>query len=282
MAIHTYTEWSKDSTLRLGAGIAYYGIIAIVPLLLVAVGIAEIFFTSAEINAFLEGFVQYLFGDQATEIIPEIEEVSTAEPIEGVFNVGLVGAGALFFSATLIFIALQDALNVIWKTYKGFVFSIKRYVISFGVMLITGAAMTAILATHAVLNYARHLLPEDVEIISFFTGLISVVAVFCIITITILLLLKSFITVKLSTKDLLLSSGIISAFMYAGVYGLAIYFSNFANKSLYGALAGLILLLVAIYYFSQIFLAGAQLSKVIAYRNGNKHLQKHLKTTDPR
>ena len=281
--IQTLEEWKKDNTLRLGAGIAYYGIIAIVPLILVAVGIAEIFFASSEIQLFIESFVESLFGEQAASILPEIEETVEGEAVDTSFySSSLYSFGVLLFTASLIFLALQDALNVIWKNQRGFKFSIKRYISSFLIMLVVGMTMTAILTTHAILNFASSLLPDDVQIISFFTGFVSFAVVFSIVVGTILLLLRSFIVSDISLRDLVLSSVIISALMYAGVYGLAVYFSSFADKSIYGAIAGLVLVLVAIYYFAQIFLAGAQLSKVIAYRRGNKHLQKHLKSTDPR
>ena len=280
--LHTYIEWSKDGTLRIGAGIAYYGIIAIVPLLFVTIGIAELFFSSADIIAFIESFVVSLFGDQASEIIPEVERELNSETTSEFKNMGLIGLGGLLFSATVIFIALQDALRVIWKLDKSATFLIKRYLLSFAVMLFIGTATTMILLAHSMIAYTRNLLPEDIEIFSFFTGLASIVAVFAVLVLSIMVLLKSFITVKIAFKDLIVSSMTISALLYAGVYALSIYFSTFADKSVYGAVAGLILVLLAIYYFSQIFLAGAQLTKVISYRNGNPHLQPHLKKTDPR
>ena len=87
---------------------------------------------------------------------------------------------------------------------------------------------------------------------------------------------------KVALRDLIISSIIISSLLYLGVYVLGAYFSTFAEESFYGAIAGLVLVLVAVYYFAQIFLVGAQLSKVIAYRHGNVYLQKYLKKTDPR
>lgn len=279
--LQTYTEWRKDGTLRIGAGIAYYGIIALVPMLIIAYGIAELFFSSYEILSFIQEFINGLFGEQAPNIGNEL--LGDAKSTESVTLVsGLVGIGSLMFAATLIFVAVQDALNIIWKTQKGHNFSPMRYVISFGIMLFTGATMTVVLAGHAIINFTNNLLPEKIVLFSVFTGIAGVLLVYTISSITILLLLKSFIKIKLSWRDLLLSSMTIAGFIYVGVYGLAIYLSNFADKSMYGSLSGLILSLVAIYYFAQIFLAGAQLSKVIAYRNGNKYLQKYLKETDPR
>ena len=162
--IHTYKEWSRDGTLRIGAGIAYYGIIAIVPIAIVAVGIAEIFYSSNEISTLLETFISRVFGEQASQILPSLDQTTTTSTSEDVYRLGLVGIGSIFFSASLIFIALQDALNVIWKTYKGFKFSIKRYLMSFSIMLVCGAMMTAILMAHSMLNYASHLFPDDVHI----------------------------------------------------------------------------------------------------------------------
>ncbi len=282
IGVHTYREWSNDGTLRIGAGIAYYGIIALVPLILVAVGIAEIFFTSDDVIRYIESFIESLFGEQAAGAIPQIEQSVNGEDANQLSSAGLIGLGGLLFSATLIFIALQDALRVIWKLGKTQVFSIKKYALSFGVMLIVGTSTTLLLIAHSVISFVNHLLPDDVEVISLLTSVASVFAIYIVLCLSILVLLKSFITVELAWRDLFVSSAIISALLYVGVYALSIYFSVFADKSLYGALAGFILALVAIYYFAQIFLAGAQLSKVVAYRNGNRHLKNILKNTDPR
>ncbi len=282
IVIHTYKEWRNDNTLRLGAGIAYYGIIALIPLLVVAIGIAEVFFSSSEISQFLGDAIESVFGTRAAEIIPDIEEHIDSPSFENFYNVGLIGFAALLFSASLIFLALQDALNVIWKTQKGLQLSLHRYIMSFSVTLFFGTSMTLVLATHALLRFAQQLLPDQLEAIPNFTGFIGTSTVIVVMFITIIFVLRSFITVKLSVRDLVLSSATIAAFMYLGVFALTFYFSNFASKSLYGALAGFILVLVAIYYYAQIFLAGAELSKVISYRNGNQHLQKYLKKTDPR
>lgn len=280
--VQTYTEWTNDGTLRIGAGIAYYGIIAIVPLLLVAIGIGELFFTSEEVLRYIEEFVGSLFGDQAKEVIPEIESSVSSETSNEFASLGFIGLGGLLFSATLIFIALQDAIHVIWKIGKVKLFSVRRYTLSFGVMLLVGTTTTLLLLAHSILAYVKHLLPDDVEIFGLFTSVASVIAVYVVLCLAILVMLKSFISVKIAWKDIFVSSLIISALLYVGVYALSIYFSVFADKSFYGALAGLVLVLVAVYYFAQIFLAGTQLSKVIAYRNGNKHLQPFLKKTDPR
>lgn len=47
------------------------------------------------------------------------------------------------FAASLLFVALQDSLNMIWKipVQRGLRYSIRRRITAFGVVLLTGAAL---------------------------------------------------------------------------------------------------------------------------------------------
>jgi uncharacterized BrkB/YihY/UPF0761 family membrane protein len=69
---------------------------------------------------------------------------------------------------------------------------------------------------------------------------------------------------------------------YLGIFGMRIYFTEFSDKAYYGAFANIFLIMIAIYYFAQIFLIGAQFTKILEYRAGNTHLKKIVSLTDPR
>jgi uncharacterized BrkB/YihY/UPF0761 family membrane protein len=50
----TYQEWRNDRTIRLGAGLAYYGLFAIVPLISLSLLAAGTLFSEQDIQEFLD------------------------------------------------------------------------------------------------------------------------------------------------------------------------------------------------------------------------------------
>ena len=140
----SYNIWYEERTIRLGAGLAYYGIFAVVPLATLAVALAQVLFSQADVQQFLTEQMESIFGQQeATDIATKITEI--LDNGETTTSLGLIGIISLVIAASLVFVALQDALNVIWNQPKthGLHSLVRRYGLAYLVVLLLGSLLVA-------------------------------------------------------------------------------------------------------------------------------------------
>jgi membrane protein len=77
-------------------------------------------------------------------------------------------------------------------------------------------------------------------------------------------------SVRISWKDVAIGSVITAALFSVGKALIGVYLGNSAVASSYGAAGSVILVLVWVYYSAQIFLLGAEFTKVYAHRYGSR------------
>lgn len=288
VVVHTYREWSRDNTIRLGASIAYYGVIALLPLLVIMIIIALVIFTPEQLANNLADLLESLFPSDVrdTSFLREVNSQNIVENPDLVTSnstfTGIVGIVSFIVTASLFMIALQDALNTVWHSRDKLHFSVKRYLISFLTMLVAAAMFTVTIASQAIIQIINRFLPDGSFVISGVLHLATIVVFLSALMVLFAVMNRFLVKVEIDVRSNIIASFITAILMYIGVYGISIYLGNFTDFSYYGALSGFFVILIAIYYFAQIYLVGAQFGKVIAYRRGNPHLLKILGTTDPR
>jgi membrane protein len=275
ITIHTFKEWAADGTLRLGAAVAYYAIIALIPILIISILLSLLVFTSEESIAFINKFLTLIFGD----VLATNNNGVQSHPSEA--GIGFFGAFAILFSASFLFVSLQDSLAVIWKN-SAVTFSLKRYGKACLTMLLSGVLLIALIALYKSMDIAYEQLPQNSIYSTLIVGLYGSIIGICILTINTAIQFKMFIVHKVHSKSLFIGAFATALLTFIGIFALRIYFTEFSANAYYGAFANIFLLMIAIYYFAQIYLIGAQFTKVLEYRAGNLYLKKYLVKTDPR
>jgi membrane protein len=260
----TYREWRSDRCIRLGAGLAYYGLFALVPLLTLTIALAGVVFNIDEVQDFLAEPLARLLGADIDDVAATL-----ADQINGrlVTQLGLIGVGSLLVAASLVFAALQDALNVIWGVpyQAGLEQAVRRRLISFSVVLLTGGALIASLAAQAVVSLLGGLLPADAVAIAATTlanGLLPV----AIAAVALALIFRLLPHAAVEPRAAVVSGVVTAVVMAAGLLVVGWYLSRFGASSVQGAAGSVFVVLTAIYAQSQIMLAGAELSKVLTRR----------------
>ncbi len=261
----TYCEWRNDRVVRLGAGLAYYALFGIVPLLAILVAVAGLLFSTQEVQSFLvealDGFVQ---GDV------EALAAGLAEELDGsLTGLGLIGAATLLFAASLVFAALQDALNVIWHApvRAGIENTIRNRVLAFSVVLLAAAVVIAGLLVDAVVGIAEAIVPGNVQFVESLAGLITAASSWVLGIGAIALVFRLLPYVKVRWQDALIGGGVTALMIVAGSALFSVYFSTYGTASISGVAGSLVLFLLWIYSQAQIFLAGAELTKVLGLRS---------------
>jgi membrane protein len=268
----TVTKWMDDHAQRMGAALAFYTVFSLAPLLLIVIAIAGLVFgqeaAEGQIIAQIQGFV----GEDSAKAIQVMLE-NARKPSSGFVATGLALI-TLIFGATGVFAQLQDALNTIWgvetKPGLGIIQTLKDRFISFvavlgsGFLLLVSLVLSAGLA--AVGETMGALLPASEAILQAINFLLS----FVVITLLFAMIYKLIPDVTNSWKDVWIGAAITALLFAIGKSLIGLYLGKSDVGVAYGAAGSLIVILLWVYYASQIFLFGAEFTAVYAASHGSR------------
>ncbi len=263
----TYTNWRNDRTLRLGAGLAYYTVFSLVPMMAISVVVASLIFPADAVIKFLQEQVLLLFGADALPLAGAISETINAETLtDGFFSLGLLGLGALVVTASFAMVALQDSVSIIWgnPVTKGLRNTIKRYLFSYLAVLSASLMLVVALTVRATVDTLETLLGLDGVIIDILSNTFVATLSWGMLIFSLAWLMRVLTANRVGWRHSLLGSMITIFFMYLGVVALGFYIQNFGLSSAASAFGAVLLVLVWAYYQSQILLAGFQLTKTLS------------------
>jgi membrane protein len=258
----TYEQWRNHRTIRLGAGIAYYGLFATIPIIALGLALASIFVSEAEAQGYLTDQLESIFGTDSAAISDSVyESLSGSSTMAGL---GIVGLISLLFAASFLVVALQDALNTIWElpVRSGLRRSIARRLIAFAVVLSSGAYIVAALAVNAVTALIERLVP-DAAILDSLTELFGLALSWALGVMVIALLFRYITDVRVPWPSALLGGAVTALLVAIGTVLIGAYLRRYAASSVVGATGGIFLFLIWMYFEAQIFLAGAEFTRVL-------------------
>ena len=274
MLKETVLSFIDDEALSRGAAIAFYTVTSIAPVLLIVVAIAGLVFGhDAAQNAIITQ-LSGLMGQQTAEVI-QAAIASAAGKSSGILAT-IIGVATLVATASGVFGEMQSSLNAIWKA-KSVATTVSRLIraraTSLGLVAALGFLLIVSLAVSAGLtafgNYLDSIIPIGkliFPILNFFVSLALLAALFAAIY-------KVLPDRRLEWRDVIIGAIVTSVLFTIGKSLIGWYLGSSAVASSYGAAGGLIVLLLWVYYSVQIFLLGAEFTKIFANQHGSKQDQ---------
>jgi membrane protein len=174
-----------------------------------------------------------------------------------------LGATALFFGATGVFIDLKESLKVIWDVPEaapeGLLGVLKERALSFVMVLITGMVLVLSMFISLTLStfhrYAGAWVPVNgVRIVEFILSFAITLAVFAMIY-------RMVPPERMAWRHILFGSGVTATLFEIGKAVIATYFGTVAVGSSYGAAGSMFAFLLWLYYSSQVFFIGAVITR---------------------
>ncbi|MGK6352359.1 YihY/virulence factor BrkB family protein [Parapedobacter sp. DT-150] len=272
----TFSEFSKDSAMKMSASLAYYTIFSIAPLLLIVIWLVGFFYGEilvSEHDASAEVFREFanIFGPEtATQIQQIIQNIRLSDKS----GMGIaIGIGTLVVGSTTIFIEIQDSLNRIWgvrpKPKKGWLKMLLNRAVSFSMVLGLGFLLIVSLIANGIIvalsSQITRFLP-DISVI--LVEWINMGLTFLVITSLFAFIFRFLPDARMRFNDVAGGAIFTSALFMLGRYLIAIYMKYSAPASAYGAAGAIIVLLLWIYYSAAILYFGAEFTKVYALRYG--------------
>jgi membrane protein len=267
----TSVEWQKDNCLRLGAALAFYTLLSLAPLLLVTIAIVALVFGDDLAKGEVMGRVEAAVGADAAATLREMVE-RASQPRAGLLATAL-GLAMSAFGASGVLGQLQQALNDIWDVERPSGRGLRGLVVdrarALSMLLLIGVLLVASLGAGAAVTALAE------QIGRLFPGALVTVRVADVLTsfgVTALLfalLFKVLPDLAIRWSDVAVGA-VVSALLFAcGRLGIAWYLGRTTGASVYGAAGSLVVLLLWIYYSSQLLFFGAEFTQVYARRYGS-------------
>jgi len=254
--------WMDDNVMRLSAALSFYTFLSLAPLLIISVEIANLAWgghgsASERITRQMSDFI----GSPGAQTISPM--MSSHAMIRKSHIALLISAGVLLFSASAVFVELQDSMNTIWgvkpRPHQGIWRFARSRLLSIGMimcvafLLVMSVLISQILAGVANQmggNFAWQVVPLK-EIVSF--GVEA--GVFTLI-------FKAVPDAKVRWSAAGVGAVVAAVLFTCGRVGLAIYFRYTVPLSLYGATSSLAAILLWVYYSAFSLFFGVEFTKV--------------------
>jgi len=279
LARDTALDWNRHEGTRLGASLAFYAVLSLAPLVILAVALAGyvVGVGAAQEQVLLQ--FQQLIGPAGADAVRSM--IEHAQNLHASSIVSVLGALTLLFGASQVFSELQSALNKIWEidTFKsgGIVAVVRQRFFSVGLVLAIGLLLlVSLLASAAIAAAGKFMggaLPLPEWVLGGLDFLLSVIG-----TSALFALIFHYIP---DTRTRWVHSwigGLVTALLFSlGKSLIGLYLGKASIGTEYGEAGSLVVVVVWVYYSSQIFYFGAELTHVLSQdratraRNARSH-----------
>lgn len=270
------TEFLGDDCPRMAAGLAYFTVFSLPPLLVIVVTLAGMAWGSAAVEGRLAEEMEGLIGPRGAAQIQTMIRNANESRSRGIVA-SIVGIVALVFGATGAFTQLQAALNAAWEVEpdsgKGGVRRfVKKRVLSLGMVIAIAflllVSMALSTAVGAFGDYVEELLPRGwskLALMSINGGLS-----FLVITLLFAAVFKVLPDAVIAWRDVWVGSLFTALLFVLGKAAVGAYMGRSDLASTYGAAGSLAVIMVWTYVAAALLLLGAELTQVWARRYGHR------------
>jgi len=264
-------DWYGSPTFEQGAALAYYGVFAIAPILVIALAIAGMLFGQQFASTELFARIRETAGPAVADAIAQTLRYSS--PSGQGWRATLVSAVLLSFASLGVFTQLQAALNTIWqvkpKPGRGVWGAVKDRFISFLLVLAIGVLLVAALVVNTLLTAISGFFPEfHLPGGAFLWHALHWAISLALLTLLIAMIYKVLPDAKIRWQDVWVGATTTAVLFAVGNYLIGLYLGRSSVTSTYGAAGSLVIVLLWVYYGSQILLFGAEFTRVYADRYG--------------
>ena len=251
------SEWVEDNVPRLSASVAFYTLLSLAPVIVIAVALAAMVYGQEAAQGRLALEIQDMAGPEVAWTIQEFIR-GVYQPRTGAIAT-VLGLAALVFGASSIFVELHEALNTIWhvspppdRTHTAAVVGLIRdRFYSFAAVAGIGFLLLASLVLNVWMAAMKIALPRAV----------TFMILYLVTAVLFAALYKIVPDVKLKWSDVALGAMITALLFVIGKQSMALYFAH-ATFGTYSAAGSPIVVLLWVYCSAQLFFWGAEWSKV--------------------
>lgn len=265
MLRRTFSEWNRHEARRLGAALAFYALLSLAPLVILAIAVFALIFGHSEARKDLLAAVENTIGQQGSQVVNGM--ITHAQRHGSKTFASFIGLITLLFGASAVFNELRSALDKIWdvrpESKPGILGAVKQRFLSFGMVLAIGFLLLVSVVISAALAALGKLAgrslpmpPSTMSTINFMASLIGVAVLFALV-------FRYVPGAKIAWRSIWIGAGVTALLFTIGQFLIGLYLGRIAVGSAYGAAGSLVAVIVWVYYSSMIFLFGAEFTRVL-------------------
>lgn len=267
----TFAGFVEDDAFSRGASIAYFTLFSLAPVLLLVIAVAGLVFGQDAAEGAIVEQLSGLMGRDTAEATQAMIR-SASDRMSGVAAT-LIGVVTILAAASGVFGEVQYALNAIWKA-KSRRSTMSRLLrarlASFGLVITLGFVLMVSLALSAALTalagFLKHRFPLAEAVVQATDFVISAVLISGMFAI----MYKVLPDTPIRWRDVAIGALMATGLFEGGKYLIALYIGQTNVASSFGAAGALIVLLLWIFYSTQIFLLGAEFTRAWTHVYGSR------------
>ena len=267
----TIRGFIEDGALSHGAAMAFYAATSMAPILLIVVAIAGLVFGREAAQNALAVQLTGLMGQESADMLQTAVK-SASSKSSGILAT-VFGVFALLVTASGVFGEMQSSLNVIWKTKpEGSTISrlVRARAASLGLVAALGFLLMVSLVTSAAITALGTIINAYLPFGTFILSVLNVAISFSLISALFASIYKVLPDRRLEWRDVWVGAAVTAALFTVGKSLIGWYIGSSAVSSSYGAAGALIIVLLWVYYSSEIFLLGAEFTRAYSLRHGSR------------
>ncbi len=280
LLVATWSTFSRRGGTLLGGAIAFYTMLSVAPLLVIALFVSGLV-TSEKLarDALLESLSHYVGAGGAATIGGLISRVERP----GAGWRGALAGVVLVYASTRLFNELEKALDHLWSLpeppSESFLENVRREVsrrlFNFALVLGTGLVLIALVIMKLVFDAATTKLGIEAPLM---WHAIENGASLLICTLIFAIIFRLLPSGSFPWRWALLGGGVTATMFSAGAYGISVYLTHTQIAASYGDAASIVVLLLWVHYSAQIFLLGAAFTGEWVKRHGGFVVDKQPST----
>lgn len=259
-----WADWSEDRATRLAAALAFYTMLSLAPLLVLAVKAVGVIFSEDAAKAQVRNYLTDLMGLKAGQTVTDMMG-PFSKPGSGLLAT-TISVIVLLMSASGVFGELQDSLNTIWevkpKPNRGILDIIRERFFSMALVLgVCFLLLVSLMVTTALAGLNSHLAGYTPlvfwHIFNFTVSMVIITGLFAVI-------FKYLPDAEIRWRDVwegALTTGILFSI---GKLLLGWYLGRASTTSAYAAAGSVVSVLLWVYYSAQILFFGAEMTQACA------------------
>lgn len=278
------TAWIDDFAPSMGAAISYYTMFSLAPLLVIVIAVAGALFGAEAVQGQIAAQLSGLIGEEGALAVQGLVK-NASEPSRGLIA-GAISIVVLIVGATTVFAELQSALDRIWHVPdrvkpKGVWSILRARVLSFGLILGLAFLLMVSLIVSAGLaalgSWSTGFFFSGWEaLLQGLNGLVSL----AILTLLFAMIFKFMPSAPIRWHDVWIGAIVTAVLFEVGKVLIGLYLGKSGVNESFAAAGSLVVLLAWVYYAAQIFLLGAEFTKVYATAHGSVAAAKAQAATD--
>jgi membrane protein len=256
--------WIAQDAAELGASIAFYSMFGLAPLLVVAISVASGVFGAEAARGEIVGQIEDMVGRDAAVAIQEM--IASAWNSDSGGFAAALGIVTLLFAASRVFAALRTALNRIGRVVphaSALTTFVRAKLVAIALVLGFGFLLVASLALSAALAAFTSALVRQAPMLAGVLSLLDVVVSTAVLTAAFAAFLRWLPDAPPHWRAVWIGA-LVSALLFSiGKHFIGLYLGRVSATNSYGAAGSFAIIMLWIYYSSQILLLGAAVTWAI-------------------